>query len=72
VAAKGRAADRAAGEDTPPIALVTLESRGVALIYGRDEAAIEVVADSQSVSTSRWLLTKPGDVPLATQTSFQS
>src|SRR6202158_1164224 len=31
----------AAGEEMPPISLVTLESTGVALIYGRDELAIE-------------------------------
>src|SRR3954452_2262634 len=52
----------AAREDTPPIALVTLESRGVALIYGRDEAAIEVgrrLADRLDITV---LLTKPGDV----------
>ena len=52
----------AAGEDTPPVALVTLESRGVALIYGRDEAAIDVgrrLADRLDITV---LLTKPGDV----------
>ena len=31
----------AAAEPTPPIALVSFESEGVALVYGRDEAAIE-------------------------------
>ena len=41
---------------------MTLESRGVALIYGRDEAAIEVgrrLADRLDITV---LLTKPGDV----------
>jgi hypothetical protein len=59
---KAAALIAAAGEDTPPIALVTLESRGVALIYGRDEAAIEVgrrLADRLDITV---LLTKPGDV----------
>ncbi len=31
----------AAREEMPPVALVTLESNGVVLIYGRDEVAIE-------------------------------
>ena len=39
---KAAALIAAAAEETPPIALVTLESDGVALIYGRDEVAIEV------------------------------
>jgi ferredoxin len=59
---KAAALIAAASEDTPPIALVTLESRGVALIYGRDEEAIEVgrrLADRLDITV---LLTKPGDV----------
>jgi ferredoxin len=59
---KAAALIAAAGEDTPSIALVTLESRGVALIYGRDEAAIEVgrrLADRLDITV---LLTKPSDV----------
>ncbi|MEH2571793.1 hypothetical protein V1272_001128 [Bradyrhizobium sp. AZCC 1708] len=59
---KAAALIAAAGEDTPPIALVTLESRGVALIYGRDETAIEVgrrLADRLDITV---LLTKPGNV----------
>ena len=46
----------------PPISLVTLESSGVALIYGRDEIAIEAaqrLADRLDITV---LLTKPGDV----------
>src|SRR5258708_4321617 len=46
----------------PPITLVTLESTGVALIYGRDEIAVEAaqrLADRLDITV---LLTKPGDV----------
>ena len=59
---KAAALSAAASEETPPLALLTLESRGVALIYGRDEAAIEVgrrLADRLDITV---LLTKPGDV----------
>jgi ferredoxin len=52
----------AAGEEMPPVALVTLESSGVVLIYGRDEVAIEAgerLADRLDITV---LLTKPGDV----------
>jgi len=59
---KAAALIAAAAEDTPPIALVTLESDGVALIYGRDEVAIEVgrrLADRLDITV---LLTKPSDV----------
>jgi ferredoxin len=59
---KAAALIAAAGEDMPPISLVTLESEGVALIYGRDEIAIEAaqrLADRLDITV---LLTKPGDV----------
>jgi ferredoxin len=59
---KAAALIAAAGEDMPPISLVTLESQGVALIYGRDEVAIEAaqrLADRLDITV---LLTKPGDV----------
>jgi ferredoxin len=59
---KAAALIAAAMEEMPPIPLVTLESNGVALIYGRDEVAIEVgqrLADHLDVTV---LLTKPGDV----------
>jgi ferredoxin len=59
---KAAALIAAAAEDTPPIALVTLESDGVALIYGHDEVAIEVgrrLGDRLDITV---LLTKPGDV----------
>src|SRR5216110_1462673 len=59
---KAAALIAAAGEDMPPISLVTLESSGVALIYGRDEIAVEAaqrLADRLDITV---LLTKPGDV----------
>jgi ferredoxin len=59
---KAAALIAAAGEEMPPIALVTLESRGVALIYGRDEVAIEAaqrLADRLDITV---LLTRPGEV----------
>lgn len=52
----------AAAEEMPPVALVTLESSGVALIYGRDEVAVEAaerLADRLDITV---LLTRPGDV----------
>src|SRR3978361_1795558 len=59
---KAAALIAAANEDMPPLSLVTLESSGVALIYGRDEIAIEAaqrLADRLDITV---LLTKPGDV----------
>ena len=59
---KAAALIAAAGEDTSSISMVTLESHGVAMIYGRDEAAIEVgrrLADRLDITV---LLTKPGDL----------
>src|SRR5213078_5220422 len=59
---KAAALIAAAGEEMPPISLVTLESGGVALIYGRDEIAIEAaqrLADRLDITV---LLTRPGDV----------
>ena len=52
----------AAAEPMPAAALVGLESKGVALIYGRDEVAIaaaEKLADHLDVTV---LLTKPGEI----------
>jgi ferredoxin len=59
---KAAALIAAAAEEMPPISLVTLESNGVVLIYGRDEIAIEAgrrLADRLDITV---LLTKPGDV----------
>ncbi|MDQ8731443.1 4Fe-4S dicluster domain-containing protein [Bradyrhizobium sp. LHD-71] len=52
----------AAAEEMPPVALVTLESNGVVLIYGRDEVAVEAaerLADRLDITV---LLTTPGDI----------
>jgi ferredoxin len=52
----------AAAVPMPPASLVALQSEGVALIYGRDEAAVAVgrrLADALDVTV---LLTRPGDV----------
>src|SRR5882762_1756851 len=59
---KAAALIAAAQEEMPPISMVTLESNGVALIYGRDEVAIEAaqrLADRLDITV---LLSKPGDV----------
>jgi ferredoxin len=59
---KAAALIAAAGEDMPPIPMVTLTSEGVALIYGRDEIAIEAaqrLADRLDITV---LLSRPGDV----------
>ena len=59
---KSAALIAAASEEMPPISLVTLESSGVALIYGRDEVAIDAanrLADRLDITV---ILTKPGDV----------
>src|SRR5437667_11713477 len=59
---KAAALIAAAQEEMPPISLVTLESTGVALIYGRDEIAIDAaqrLADRLDITV---LLTKPGEV----------
>ncbi|WFU23707.1 4Fe-4S binding protein [Bradyrhizobium sp. CB1717] len=53
----------AAAEDWSPVAAVMLESNGVALIYGRDEVAIEVgrrLADRLDITV---VLTEPADAP---------
>lgn len=59
---KAAALIAAAAEEMPPIALVTLESDGVALVYGRDGVAVEVgqrLADRLDITV---LLTRPSDV----------
>lgn len=52
----------AAAEPMPPATLVALESKGVTLIYGRDEVAIEAARRLASHLDVTVLLTKPGDV----------
>ena len=59
---KAAALIAAAAEEAPPIPLVTLESDGIALIYGRDEVAIEVGQRLASHLDITVLLTNPGDV----------
>lgn len=52
----------AAAEPMPPVSFVTLESKGVALVYGRDELAIEVgrrLADRLDITV---MLADPRDV----------
>lgn len=60
----------AAAEEMPPIRLVPMASKGVALIYGRDEVAIEAgrrLADRLDVTV---LLTDPRDVQPPRATAF--
>jgi len=59
---KAAALIAAAEEDMPPISMVTLESDGVALIYGRDEIAIEAAQRLVDRLDITVLLTRPGDV----------
>ena len=59
---KAAALIAAATEEMPPIPLVTLESDGVALIYGRDEVSIEVGQRLANHLDITVLLTQPGDV----------
>jgi len=59
---KAAALIAAAGEDMPPISLVTLESRGVTLIYGHDEIAVDAAQRLAERLDITVLLTKPGDV----------
>lgn len=59
---KAAALIAAAAEEMPPISVVTLESGGVALIYGRDEVALDAarrLADRLDITV---LLTRPGDI----------
>jgi ferredoxin len=60
----------AAAEPAEPISLVAMESKGVTLVYGRDEAAIEVarrLADHLDITV---LLTRPGEVAPPRTTDF--
>src|SRR6478752_7983853 len=59
---KAAALIAAAQEDMPPISLVTLQSNGVALIYGRDEVAVEAAQRLAHRLDITVLLTSPGDV----------
>src|SRR5215213_11863700 len=57
---KAAALIAAAGEEMPPISLVTLESGGVALIYGCDEAALDAAQRLANRLDITVLLTRPG------------
>ena len=66
----GGAARRRRGAARPPAPLVSFESAGVALVYGRDETAIEAarrLADHLDITV---LLTQPGDVAPPRATAF--
>ena len=60
----------AAAEPLPDAATVALESRGVALIYGRDEVAVEAgrrLAEHLDITV---LLTRPGEIPPLHRNAF--
>jgi ferredoxin len=60
----------AAAEPVPPVGLVSFESHGVALVYGRDETAIDAgrrLADHLDVTV---LLTRPGPIAPPRATAF--
>ncbi|MBV9079019.1 MAG: 4Fe-4S binding protein [Methylobacteriaceae bacterium] len=60
----------AAAEPMPPVSTVALESEGVALVYGRDEVAIEAarrLADHLDITV---LLTRPGEIAPPRATEF--
>ncbi|TKT73541.1 4Fe-4S dicluster domain-containing protein [Afipia massiliensis] len=59
---KAAALIAAAAEEMPPISLVTLESSGVALIYGHDDIAIDAAKRLSDRLDITVILTKPGDV----------
>src|SRR5918998_4685062 len=60
----------AAAEPAEPISLVSMESKGVTLVYGRDEVAVETarrLADHLDITV---LLTQPGEVAPPRMTDF--
>ncbi|MCL4802488.1 MAG: hypothetical protein KJ025_23070, partial [Burkholderiales bacterium] len=60
----------AAAEQVPPLPLVSFESEGVALVYGRDEAAVEaarLLADKLDVTV---LVSRPRDLAPPRVTDF--
>lgn len=60
----------AAAEDMPPIQAITLESKGIALVYGVDEVAIEAARRLSATLDVTVLLTRPGDVTPPRTTEF--
>jgi len=59
-----------AAEPVPPPPLVTLESDGVILVYGRDERAIEAAALLKDKLDVTVLLTRPGEIAAPRVTEF--
>ncbi|MBI3700826.1 MAG: 4Fe-4S binding protein [Afipia sp.] len=59
---KSAALIAAAAEEMPPISLVTLESNGVVLIYGRDNVAIDAAKRLAERLDITVLLTKPASI----------
>src|ERR1700738_1247008 len=57
---KAAALIAAAGEEMSPISMVTLQSEGIALIYGRDEIAIEAAQRLAGPLATPALLTRHG------------
>ncbi len=60
----------AAAEPVPPLPLVTLRSEGVALVYGRDETAIEAARRLSDRLDITVLLDRPGPVAPPRNTDF--
>ncbi len=60
----------AAAEPMPPVGLLPLKSEGVALVYGRDEAAIEVARRLGEHLDVTVLLTRPGEIAPPRATDF--
>src|SRR5918998_1019997 len=60
----------AAAEPAEPISLVSMESKGVTLVYGRDEVAIEAARRLAHHLDITVLLTRPGDVAPLRATEF--
>jgi ferredoxin len=70
VAPKMAALLAAAAEPMPPTALVSLESEGVVLVYGRDERAIEAAALLKDKLDVTVLLTRPDAIAPPRVTEF--
>ncbi len=60
----------AAAEELPPLPFVSFESEGVALIYGRDESAIEAAKLLKDKLDVTVLITKPRDIAPPRATDF--
>jgi ferredoxin len=60
----------AAAEGPPAVPFVAMESRGVTLVYGRDEVAIEAARKLAEHLDITVLLTKPGEVAPPRSTDF--